>query len=86
MQTWFSALTEPKTLPPDPSPPPRRQPPPPPNSHQPWRASVLTSPPSLPLTEFVEGEGPYSVEVGTKKKLIPKPKWMELIPAGEKYM
>ncbi|CAN6708260.1 unnamed protein product [Malus baccata var. baccata] len=38
------------------------------------------------LTEFVEGEGPYSVEVGTKKNPLPKPKWMkESIPGGQKY-
>ncbi|KAM1373140.1 hypothetical protein ACFX2I_023871 [Malus domestica] len=38
------------------------------------------------LTDFVEGEGPYSVEVGTKKNPLPKPKWMkESIPGGQKY-
>ncbi|KAM0955593.1 hypothetical protein ACFX2C_023920 [Malus domestica] len=38
------------------------------------------------LTDFVEREGPYSVEVGTKKNPLPKPKWMkESIPGGQKY-
>ena len=34
------------------------------------------------LSDFV-----YSVEVGTKKKPLPKPKWMkEAVPGGEKYV
>ena len=48
------------------------------------RARLAAESPTL--TEFVDGEGPYSVEVGTKKKPLPKPKWMkESIPGGEKY-
>ncbi|KAL7142198.1 hypothetical protein ABFS83_08G107900 [Erythranthe nasuta] len=40
------------------------------------------------LGEFVQlqSDQSYSVEVGTKKKPLPKPKWMkESIPGGEKY-
>ncbi|KAK4345028.1 hypothetical protein RND71_035204 [Anisodus tanguticus] len=40
------------------------------------------------LAAFVklQSENEYSVEVGTKKKPLPKPKWMkEAIPGGEKY-
>lgn len=40
------------------------------------------------LTDFIklDSEEGYSVEVGTKKKPLPKPKWMkESIPGGEKY-
>ncbi|GFS41091.1 lipoic acid synthase 1 [Actinidia rufa] len=40
------------------------------------------------LTDFVRlrSADEYSVEVGTKKKPLPKPKWMkESVPGGEKY-
>ncbi|THG15947.1 hypothetical protein TEA_008982 [Camellia sinensis var. sinensis] len=40
------------------------------------------------LTDFIrlQSTDDYSVEVGTKKKPLPKPKWMrESIPGGEKY-
>ncbi|KAL0417337.1 UNVERIFIED_CONTAM: Lipoyl synthase, mitochondrial [Sesamum latifolium] len=40
------------------------------------------------LTDFIklQSDQSYSVEVGTKKKPLPKPKWMkESIPGGEKY-
>lgn len=38
---------------------------------------------SLTLTDFASS---YSVEVGTKKNPIPKPKWMKMgVPGGEKY-
>ncbi|KAL3624731.1 sphingosine N-acyltransferase subunit lip1 [Castilleja foliolosa] len=40
------------------------------------------------LSDFVklQSDHSYSVEVGTKKKPLPKPKWMkESIPGGEKY-
>ncbi|KAL3615208.1 sphingosine N-acyltransferase subunit lip1 [Castilleja foliolosa] len=40
------------------------------------------------LSDFVklQSDQSYSVEVGTKKKPLPKPKWMrESIPGGEKY-
>ncbi|KAH6795467.1 hypothetical protein C2S51_036453 [Perilla frutescens var. frutescens] len=40
------------------------------------------------LGEFIklQSDHSYSVEVGTKKKPLPKPKWMkESIPGGEKY-
>uniref|UniRef100_A0A5B7C343 Lipoyl synthase, mitochondrial n=1 Tax=Davidia involucrata TaxID=16924 RepID=A0A5B7C343_DAVIN len=40
------------------------------------------------LTDFIrlQSNEEYSVEVGTKKKPLPKPKWMkESIPGGEKY-
>ena len=41
------------------------------------------------LSDFIgmKSESAYSVEVGTKKKPLPKPKWMkEAIPGGEKYV
>ncbi|XP_031381220.1 lipoyl synthase 2, mitochondrial [Punica granatum] len=41
------------------------------------------------LSEFIglQSSNSYSVEVGTKKKPLPKPKWMkESIPGGEKYV
>lgn len=40
------------------------------------------------LSDFtrLQSDNEYSVEVGTKKKPLPKPKWMkEAIPGGEKY-
>ncbi|XP_009621653.1 lipoyl synthase, mitochondrial [Nicotiana tomentosiformis] len=43
---------------------------------------------SLTLSDFIrlQSDKEYSVEVGTKKKPLPKPKWMkEAIPGGEKY-
>lgn len=44
---------------------------------------------SRSLNDFIRvgsGDEEYSVEVGTKKKPLPKPKWMkESIPGGEKY-
>ncbi|GKB14059.1 lipoyl synthase, mitochondrial [Tanacetum coccineum] len=47
------------------------------------RNRLATESPSL--TDFINNE-PYSVEVGTKKKPLPKPKWMkESIPGGENY-
>ncbi|KAK1567841.1 hypothetical protein Q3G72_017341 [Acer saccharum] len=44
---------------------------------------------SSSLTDFVDLQtsDSYSVEVGTKKKPLPKPKWMsESIPGGDKYV
>ncbi|CAI0549909.1 unnamed protein product [Linum tenue] len=41
------------------------------------------------ISDFVDlqSNDSYSVEVGTKKKPLPKPKWMkEAIPGGEKYV
>ncbi|KAI8551743.1 hypothetical protein RHMOL_Rhmol06G0210000 [Rhododendron molle] len=40
------------------------------------------------LTDFIrlQSSSDYSVEVGTRKKPLPKPKWMkEAVPGGEKY-
>lgn len=38
---------------------------------------------SLSLTDFASS---YSVEVGTKKNPIPKPKWMKMeVPGGDRY-
>ncbi|KAG5545391.1 hypothetical protein RHGRI_017764 [Rhododendron griersonianum] len=40
------------------------------------------------LTDFIrlQSSDDYSVEVGTRKKPLPKPKWMkEAVPGGEKY-
>ncbi|TXG55226.1 hypothetical protein EZV62_020482 [Acer yangbiense] len=44
---------------------------------------------SSSLTDFVDlqSSDSYSVEVGTKKKPLPKPKWMrESIPGGDKFV
>ena len=47
------------------------------------RARLASESPSL--SDF--SAGAYSIEVGTKKKPISKPKWMkESIPGGEKYV
>ncbi|KAJ7981415.1 Lipoyl synthase, mitochondrial [Quillaja saponaria] len=51
------------------------------------RARLAAELPSL--SEFVDlqSNNSYSVQVGTKKKPLPKPKWMkEAIPGGEKYV
>ncbi|KAE9599847.1 Lipoyl synthase 1 [Lupinus albus] len=44
---------------------------------------------SLSLSDFtsLKSENAYSVEVGTKKNPLPKPKWMKLsVPGGENYV
>ncbi|KAG2398421.1 Lipoyl synthase [Vigna angularis] len=44
---------------------------------------------SSSLSDFIalKSESAYSVEVGTKKKPLPKSKWMkEAVPGGEKYV
>ncbi|XP_062106270.1 lipoyl synthase 2, mitochondrial-like [Humulus lupulus] len=52
------------------------------------RARLAVESPSL--TDFAEdlkSNSPYSVEVGTKKNPLPKPKWMkETVPGGQKYV
>ncbi|KAF4394334.1 hypothetical protein G4B88_018484 [Cannabis sativa] len=52
------------------------------------RARLAAESPSL--TDFAEdlkSNSSYSVEVGTKKNPLPKPKWMkEAVPGGEKYV
>ncbi|PNY05451.1 lipoyl synthase mitochondrial-like [Trifolium pratense] len=51
------------------------------------RARLATESPSLSDFISMKSESAYSVEVGTKKKPLPKPKWMkESIPGGEKYV
>ncbi|XP_074269925.1 lipoyl synthase 2, mitochondrial [Silene latifolia] len=64
------------------SPPP---PPPSPQTLESLRRRLAADAPTL--TDFIRGgDSPYSVEVGTKKNPLPKPKWMkEAIPGGEKY-
>ena len=55
-----------------------------PKSLEALRARLANESPSL--TDFTHGDT-YSVEVGTKKKPLPKPKWMkESIPGGERYV
>lgn len=55
-----------------------------PKSLEALRARLANESPSL--TDFIHGDT-YSVEVGTKKKPLPKPKWMkESIPGGERYV
>jgi lipoic acid synthetase len=51
------------------------------------RARLATESPSLSDFISMKSDHAYSVEVGTKKKPLPKPKWMkESIPGGEKYV
>ncbi|CAL5208406.1 unnamed protein product [Lathyrus oleraceus] len=51
------------------------------------RARLATESPSLSDFISLKSDKAYSVEVGTKKKPLPKPKWMkESIPGGEKYV
>ncbi|KAH9604056.1 hypothetical protein KSS87_012265 [Heliosperma pusillum] len=61
--------------------------PPPPSSQtlESLRRRLAADAPTL--TDFIRrNDAPYSVEVGTKKNPLPKPKWMkEAIPGGEKY-
>ncbi|KAK9706675.1 hypothetical protein RND81_07G143700 [Saponaria officinalis] len=61
------------------------QPPQPPPTLESFRRRIAAESPTL--ADFIGGgDSPYSVEVGTKKKPLPKPKWMkESIPGGEKY-
>lgn len=50
------------------------------------RQRLAAESPNLADFTNLQTENEYSVEVGTKKKPLPKPKWMkESIPGGEKY-
>ncbi|KAK3008761.1 hypothetical protein RJ639_013621 [Escallonia herrerae] len=50
------------------------------------RRRLAAESPSLSDFVHLQSGSEYSVEVGTKKKPLPKPKWMkESIPGGEKY-
>ncbi|XP_034915596.1 lipoyl synthase, mitochondrial [Populus alba] len=51
------------------------------------RARLAAESPTLGDFIDLQSNNTYSVEVGTKKKSLPKPKWMrEAIPGGEKYV
>ncbi|KAJ4729868.1 Lipoyl synthase, mitochondrial [Melia azedarach] len=51
------------------------------------RARLATESPSLSDFIDLQSNNSYSVEVGTRKKPLPKPKWMkESIPGGDKYV
>ncbi|MBA0751630.1 hypothetical protein Gogos_000542 [Gossypium gossypioides] len=51
------------------------------------RARLAAESPTLSDFVGLQTNNLYSVEVGTKKKPLPKPKWMrESIPGGEKYV
>ncbi|KAL9393659.1 hypothetical protein Peur_012944 [Populus x canadensis] len=51
------------------------------------RARLAVESPTLSDFIHLQSNNTYSVEVGTKKKPLPKPKWMrEAIPGGEKYV
>ncbi|KAF9678773.1 hypothetical protein SADUNF_Sadunf07G0070600 [Salix dunnii] len=51
------------------------------------RARLAAESPTLGDFVHLQSDNTYSVEVGTKKKPLPKPKWMrEAIPGGEKYV
>ncbi|KAK4792121.1 hypothetical protein SAY86_022556 [Trapa natans] len=51
------------------------------------RARLAEESPTLSDFAGLQSADAYSVEVGTKKKPLPKPKWMkESIPGGEKYV
>ncbi|KAL3821514.1 hypothetical protein ACJIZ3_007419 [Penstemon smallii] len=68
-------------------------PPPPPSDFQNYPSTLdglrrRLAEESPTLSDFVklQSDDNYSVEVGTKKKPLPKPKWMkEAIPGGDKY-
>ncbi|RAL41792.1 hypothetical protein DM860_008974 [Cuscuta australis] len=50
------------------------------------RSRLAAEAPTLADFTRLQSNNEYSVEVGTKKKPLPKPKWMkEAIPGGEKY-
>ncbi|XP_031105477.1 lipoyl synthase 1, mitochondrial [Ipomoea triloba] len=50
------------------------------------RSRLAAESPTLGSFIRLQSDKEYSVEVGTKKKPLPKPKWMkEAIPGGEKY-
>ncbi|XP_015936218.1 lipoyl synthase 2, mitochondrial [Arachis duranensis] len=67
--------------------PPPAAPPPPPQNLAALRARLAEESPSLSDFIALKSGNAYSVEVGTKKKPLPKPKWMkESIPGGEKYV
>ncbi|XVF01933.1 hypothetical protein REPUB_Repub04eG0132400 [Reevesia pubescens] len=51
------------------------------------RARLASESPTLSDFVGLQTNNQYSVEVGTKKKPLPKPKWMrESVPGGEKYV
>ncbi|OAY34099.1 lipoyl synthase, mitochondrial isoform X1 [Manihot esculenta] len=51
------------------------------------RARLASESPSFSDFTDLQSNDSYSVDVGTKKKPLPKPKWMkEAIPGGEKYV
>ncbi|KAH9792520.1 hypothetical protein WN944_010621 [Citrus x changshan-huyou] len=51
------------------------------------RARLASESPALSDFIDLQSNNSYSVEVGTKKKPLPKPKWMkESIPGGDKYV
>ncbi|CAN0914929.1 Lipoyl synthase, mitochondrial [Linum grandiflorum] len=51
------------------------------------RARLAAESPAINDFVDLQSSESYSVEVGTKKKPLPKPKWMkEAIPGGEKYV
>ncbi|CAN1231503.1 Lipoyl synthase, mitochondrial [Linum perenne] len=51
------------------------------------RARLAAESPAINDFVDLQSNESYSVEVGTKKKPLPKPKWMkEAIPGGEKYV
>ncbi|CAK7337811.1 unnamed protein product [Dovyalis caffra] len=51
------------------------------------RARLAAESPTLSDFAHLQSNNTYSVEVGTKKKPLAKPKWMrEAIPGGEKYV
>ncbi|CAL0322654.1 unnamed protein product [Lupinus luteus] len=51
------------------------------------RARLAEESPSLSDFTSLKSENAYSVEVGTKKNPLPKPKWMKLsVPGGENYV
>ncbi|KAL5972553.1 sphingosine N-acyltransferase subunit lip1 [Asimina triloba] len=65
---------------------PQSPPTPPPQTLADLRSRLAAESPSLADFIRLRDNDDYSVEVGTKKKPLPKPKWMkESIPGGSKY-
>lgn len=66
--------------------PPPSSPPTYPKTLDGLRRRLADETPTLSDFAKLQSDESYSVEVGTRKKPLPKPKWMkEAIPGGEKY-
>lgn len=82
----LSTLLSPRSFSSTPSTDPPKPPHPHPHTLEALRHRLATESPTLNDFIRLQSTDDYSVEVGTKKKPLPKPKWMkEAVPGGEKY-